>query len=178
MVRTPFLVHGTEKLILGRITLATLGARLFKVGPRAVDVGCIITAGYDFAESAIRLLESWGMTLLLVRDPEKPCTRGLLQYEDDAFSRGCILIVTDVAELSLRLTLAYISRKHVLVCHSTTATFTNPASDFQPAVCRIISFLGTPGRPGEPSVHFTSPTRGERRDGAALDCMGACSFGL
>lgn len=130
MVSTPFLVRRIEELILGRIISATLGARLFKAGPRAVDVGCIVAAGYDLPDSTVRLLESWGLTLLLVRDAEKPCTRGLLQYEDDAFSRAYTLIVTDVVELSLRLTLAYIPRKHILLCHPTTATFTNAAGGF------------------------------------------------
>ncbi|TRX93686.1 hypothetical protein FHL15_005362 [Xylaria flabelliformis] len=64
---------------------ATLGARLFKSGSMASDVGCIVIAGNDLPESAVDLLKSWEMTLLLVRDADKPCTRGLLQYEDDAF---------------------------------------------------------------------------------------------
>ncbi|KAI1172876.1 putative PfkB family kinase [Nemania sp. FL0916] len=62
---------------------ATLGARLFKPGPSAADVGCVIKAGYDIPESTVRLLESWEMTLLLVREADKQCTRGLLEYEDE-----------------------------------------------------------------------------------------------
>lgn len=144
----PFLVHGMEKLIAGQITLAALGARLFKAGPAAVDVGCIVVAGHDLPESAVRLLESWGMTLLLVRDAEKSCTRGLLQYEDDAFSRRYTPMIMDVAELRSRLTqVISISRKHVFVCHSATATVANPARRFQSAVCCILSFLSSPGRP-------------------------------
>ncbi|KAI1109208.1 Ribokinase-like protein [Nemania sp. NC0429] len=73
---------------------ATFGARLFKAGPRALDVGCIVLAGYDLPESTVRLLESWGMTLLLVHDTEKPCTRGLLKYEDDTFGRNTFSYVT------------------------------------------------------------------------------------
>ncbi|KAI2621042.1 putative PfkB family kinase [Xylaria nigripes] len=73
---------------------ATLGARLFKPHPSSVDVGCIILAGCDIPESTVDLLESWQMTLHLDRDPEKQCTRGLLQYEDDAFSRNTFDYVT------------------------------------------------------------------------------------
>ncbi|KAI8944700.1 Ribokinase-like protein [Xylaria longipes] len=73
---------------------ATLGARLFKPAPTAADVGCIVVAGHDLPKSTARLLESWQMTLLLVRDAEKPCTRGLLQYEDDAFGRITFTYVT------------------------------------------------------------------------------------
>ncbi|KAI1746681.1 Ribokinase-like protein [Xylaria castorea] len=73
---------------------ATLGARLFKSGSTTTDVGCIIIAGNDLPESTVRLLESWGMALLLVRNADKPCTRGLLQYEDDAFGRNTFTYVT------------------------------------------------------------------------------------
>ncbi|KAJ8132128.1 hypothetical protein O1611_g1495 [Lasiodiplodia mahajangana] len=73
---------------------ATLGARLFKPSPKAADVGCIVTAGCDLPESTISLLESWGMTLLLIRDAEKPCTRSLLEYEDNAFGRNTFRYVT------------------------------------------------------------------------------------
>ncbi|KAJ8112257.1 hypothetical protein ONZ43_g5434 [Nemania bipapillata] len=73
---------------------ATLGARLFKASPWSIDVGCIVATGCDLPDSTIQLLQSWGMTLLLVRDEEKPCTRGLLQYEDDAFSRNTFSYVT------------------------------------------------------------------------------------
>ncbi|KAI3336481.1 Ribokinase-like protein [Xylariaceae sp. AK1471] len=66
---------------------ATLGARLFKANPQAVDVGCIVVAGYDLPKSLLHLLQSWQMTLLLLHVADKPCTRGLLQYEDDAFGR-------------------------------------------------------------------------------------------
>ncbi|KAI0435588.1 Ribokinase-like protein [Xylaria telfairii] len=73
---------------------ATLGARLFKPGSTAVDVGCIILAGYDLPESTVRFLESWQITLLLIRDVDKPCTRGLLQYEDDGSGRNTFTYVT------------------------------------------------------------------------------------
>ncbi|KAI0450084.1 Ribokinase-like protein [Xylaria acuta] len=73
---------------------ATLGARLFKPGATAADVGCIVVAGYDLPDSTVRLLESWKMALLLVRDADKQCTRGLLQYEDDAFGRNTFEYVT------------------------------------------------------------------------------------
>ncbi|KAI1741268.1 Ribokinase-like protein [Xylaria scruposa] len=73
---------------------ATLGARLFKSGSMANDVGCIVIAGNDLPESAVHLLESWEMALLLVRDADKPCTRGLLQYEDDTFGRNTFMYVT------------------------------------------------------------------------------------
>ncbi|GAP82970.1 putative pfkB family carbohydrate kinase superfamily [Rosellinia necatrix] len=73
---------------------ATLGARLFKPPPRSADVGCIVVAGHDLPSSASQLLESWQLKLLLVHDPDKPCTRGLLEYENDAFSRNEFTYVT------------------------------------------------------------------------------------
>lgn len=66
---------------------ATLGARLFKPSPKSKDVGCIIMAGHDFPASVGDLLQSWQINLLLVREADKQCTRGLLEYENDAFSR-------------------------------------------------------------------------------------------
>ncbi|KAI0100959.1 Ribokinase-like protein [Nemania sp. FL0031] len=74
---------------------ATLGARLFKPSPKTADVGCVVTAGCDLPEWAIHLLESWEMTLLLIRDDLKPCTRGLLQYGDNAFGRNKFKYVTE-----------------------------------------------------------------------------------
>ncbi|KAI1125656.1 Ribokinase-like protein [Nemania abortiva] len=73
---------------------ATLGARLFRADTKTADVGCIVLAGRDLPESTIRLLQSWEMTLLLIRDDEKRCTRGLLQYEDDAFGRNTFSYTT------------------------------------------------------------------------------------
>ncbi|KAI1435169.1 putative PfkB family kinase [Xylaria sp. CBS 124048] len=73
---------------------ATLGARLFKPYPQSLDVGCIILGGHDIPQSAVDLLESWRINLFLHRDPEQKCTRGLLQYEDDAFSRNTFDYVT------------------------------------------------------------------------------------
>ncbi|KAI0202465.1 Ribokinase-like protein [Astrocystis sublimbata] len=60
---------------------ATLGARLFKPNATAADVGCLLVAGHDLPESTLHLLKSWQMNLVLALDAEKPCTRGLLEYE-------------------------------------------------------------------------------------------------
>lgn len=73
---------------------ATLGARLFKPSPKSVDVGCIIMAGHDFPTSVDDLLQSWKLNLLLIREADKQCTRGLLEYENDAFSRNTFSYVT------------------------------------------------------------------------------------
>ncbi|KAI0419280.1 Ribokinase-like protein [Xylaria grammica] len=64
---------------------AVLGARLFKPGPKAADVGCIVAAGCDLPKPLLSLLQSWRLTLLVLHDADKPCTRGLLEYLDDGF---------------------------------------------------------------------------------------------
>ncbi|KAI0521269.1 Ribokinase-like protein [Xylaria bambusicola] len=64
---------------------AVLGARLFKPSPHAADVGCVLAAGCDLPGPLLSLLKSWQLTLLVLTDPEKPCTRGLLEYLDDGF---------------------------------------------------------------------------------------------
>ena len=40
-------------------------------------------------EPLLSLLRSWGLTLLVLTDPEKRCTRGLLEYLDDGFGGTC-----------------------------------------------------------------------------------------
>ncbi|KAI1318869.1 Ribokinase-like protein [Xylariaceae sp. FL0255] len=66
---------------------ATFGARLLKSSPSSKSIGSIIVAGNDFPQSALDLLKSWDLTLLIHQIPDKPSTRGLLEYEDDLFGR-------------------------------------------------------------------------------------------
>ncbi|KAI3335987.1 Ribokinase-like protein [Ustulina deusta] len=73
---------------------AVLGARLFKPNPRAADVGCVVAAGCDLPKTLLSLLESWQLTLLVLTDPDKPCTRGLLEYLDDGFGGTKFTYVT------------------------------------------------------------------------------------
>ncbi|KAI8630408.1 Ribokinase-like protein [Xylariaceae sp. FL1651] len=73
---------------------ATFGARLFKAGHHALKVGCVVVAGYDFPMSVLTLLQSWEVALFVFRAADKPSTRGLLQYEDDAFGRKTFSYVT------------------------------------------------------------------------------------
>ncbi|KAI1409695.1 Ribokinase-like protein [Hypoxylon sp. FL1857] len=73
---------------------ATLGSRLFETGRRSAKVGCVVLAGRDFPEGLLRQLQRWGITLVAHRIPEKPCTRGLLEYEDDAFGRKSFTYMT------------------------------------------------------------------------------------
>ncbi|KAI1142861.1 Ribokinase-like protein [Hypoxylon sp. FL0543] len=66
---------------------ATFGSRLFETGMRSARVGCVVLAGCDFPENLLRRLQSWGITLAVHEMSGKPSTRGLLEYEDDAFGR-------------------------------------------------------------------------------------------
>ncbi|KAJ3578447.1 hypothetical protein NPX13_g2124 [Xylaria arbuscula] len=73
---------------------AALGARLFKPGSEAADVGCVIAAGCNMPDSLLSLLKSWGLTLLVLTDPDKLFTRGLLEYLDDGFGGTRFTYVT------------------------------------------------------------------------------------
>jgi hypothetical protein len=68
---------------------ATLGCRVFAGCARSGEVGCIILAGKDFPDAIKNELESWKLSLLMVACPDRLSTRGLLEYEDDAFGREC-----------------------------------------------------------------------------------------
>ncbi|KAJ3569740.1 hypothetical protein NPX13_g5977 [Xylaria arbuscula] len=74
--------------------VATLGARLFKPATRSAEVGSIVMAGYDFPDRVTSLLKSWTMSLHIQPCPDKPSTRGLLQYEDDAFGKKSFACTT------------------------------------------------------------------------------------
>ncbi|KAI0842961.1 Ribokinase-like protein [Hypoxylon sp. FL0890] len=73
---------------------ATLGSRLFEWRRRSARVGCVVLAGCDFPEKLLRQLQSWGITLVVHKMPRKPSTRGLLEYDDDAFGRKSFTYVT------------------------------------------------------------------------------------
>ncbi|RTE71865.1 hypothetical protein BHE90_013729 [Fusarium euwallaceae] len=64
---------------------ATLGARIIQSQLASTSIRCIILAGYDFPESVVETIGSWGITLQVTRLASKPSTRGLLQYKDDSF---------------------------------------------------------------------------------------------
>ncbi|RSM04336.1 hypothetical protein CEP52_006868 [Fusarium oligoseptatum] len=64
---------------------ATLGARIIQSQLASTSIGCIILAGYDFPESVVETIGSWGITLQVKWLASKPSTRGLLQYKDDTF---------------------------------------------------------------------------------------------
>ncbi|KAM6525726.1 hypothetical protein FALCPG4_011261 [Fusarium falciforme] len=64
---------------------ATLGARIIQSQFTLTSIGCIVLAGYDFPESVVQTLSTWGLALQVKRLPDKPSTRGLLQYKDENF---------------------------------------------------------------------------------------------
>ncbi|UPL03541.1 hypothetical protein LCI18_014475 [Fusarium solani-melongenae] len=64
---------------------ATLGARTIQSQFPSTLVGCIVLAGYDFPESVVQTLSTWELALQVKRLPDKPSTRGLLQYKDENF---------------------------------------------------------------------------------------------
>ena len=67
---------------------ATLGARLFLPQPRSFSLGWMIHIGNDFPMNIRAQLRSWNATLVEAMDPEKPSTRGLLEYKDTTFGRA------------------------------------------------------------------------------------------
>ncbi|KAI0156506.1 Ribokinase-like protein [Xylariaceae sp. FL1272] len=73
---------------------ATLGARIFKPANQSTEVGCIVIVGHDFPEPITRLLRSWKTRLLIEPYPDRPSTRGLLQYEDDIYSKKSFAYTT------------------------------------------------------------------------------------
>ncbi|KAL4947514.1 putative PfkB family kinase [Aspergillus filifer] len=64
---------------------ATLGARLFLPGGLSSSVGLVLRTGNDFPSKTRDALESWGPTLVVERNADKPSTRGLLEYQDTTF---------------------------------------------------------------------------------------------
>ncbi|KAI9925509.1 hypothetical protein ASPWEDRAFT_157025 [Aspergillus wentii DTO 134E9] len=72
-------------IIGGSGAYATLGARLFLPHPHSQCIGWIIHVGNDFPESVKNRLESWGISLVVEREADKPSMRGLLEYKDTTF---------------------------------------------------------------------------------------------
>ncbi|KAK2029081.1 PfkB family carbohydrate kinase [Colletotrichum zoysiae] len=66
---------------------STLGARLAVPQNESTAVCCLITAGSDFPCSVRRQIEEWGVSVHLEEVPGARSTRGLLEYENDAFGR-------------------------------------------------------------------------------------------
>lgn len=65
----------------GSGTYSTLGARLFCAGDKSTSIGWVTRLGYDFPDSILDRLKSWGTTLHVIH--ERPATtRGHLRYLD------------------------------------------------------------------------------------------------
>jgi hypothetical protein len=47
----------------------------------------MIKVGNDFPGAVKEQLESWGTTLFIREDVDRPSTRGLLEYKDTTFGR-------------------------------------------------------------------------------------------
>lgn len=75
----------------GSGAFSTLGARLVAGTERSHEVGCVIMAGDDFPETTLAQFESWGVDLVVSRNPGRQSTRGLLVYEDTEFGRESIV---------------------------------------------------------------------------------------
>ena len=61
----------------------TLGARLFQSLNKSPSIGWIIRVGEDFPIAIRSNLESWRITLNILTDPDRPSTRGRLEYTDE-----------------------------------------------------------------------------------------------
>ncbi|KAJ0303142.1 hypothetical protein COL5a_005844 [Colletotrichum fioriniae] len=65
----------------------TLGARLAVPENEAATVCCVVTAGSDFPTAVRQQIEGWGVTVHYDEKPDRLSTRGLLEYENDAFGK-------------------------------------------------------------------------------------------
>ncbi|KAK1955824.1 PfkB family carbohydrate kinase [Colletotrichum sublineola] len=66
---------------------STLGARLAVPQNESAAVCCLVSAGSDFPFSVREQIEEWGVSVHLEEVPGARSTRGLLEYENDAFGR-------------------------------------------------------------------------------------------
>ncbi|GJC98869.1 pfkB family carbohydrate kinase [Colletotrichum higginsianum] len=64
---------------------STLGARLAVPQSESAAVCCLIVAGSDFPALVRKQIEEWGVSVHLEERPGECSTRGLLEYENDAF---------------------------------------------------------------------------------------------
>ncbi|KXH63345.1 PfkB family carbohydrate kinase [Colletotrichum salicis] len=64
---------------------STLGARLAVSENESAAVCCVITAGSDFPTAVREQIEGWGVAVHYDEMPNRLSTRGLLEYENDAF---------------------------------------------------------------------------------------------
>ncbi|KAK6526781.1 hypothetical protein TWF281_009984 [Arthrobotrys megalospora] len=65
----------------GSGTYSTLGARFFCASEKSTSIGWVTRLGYDFPDSTLEKLKSWGTTLHVIH--ERPATtRGHLRYLD------------------------------------------------------------------------------------------------
>ncbi|KAK1540420.1 PfkB family carbohydrate kinase [Colletotrichum paranaense] len=65
----------------------TLGARLAIPQNESANVCCVITAGSDFPTAVRQQIAGWGVTVHYDETPDRLSTRGLLEYENDAFGK-------------------------------------------------------------------------------------------
>ena len=70
---------------------ASLGARLFFAKNLSTQVGWTIRKGYDFPAETFKQLETWGMTLSIIQENERPSTRGQLIYLDSTLASNASL---------------------------------------------------------------------------------------
>lgn len=81
-----------------------MGARLFAPGSRSTRVGCIVMAGRDFPEVVLRQIKRWGLNTVVHEMPDRPSTRGLLQYTDSDFGRRSAVQHQPLPRLTRQLT--------------------------------------------------------------------------
>ncbi|KAF2096536.1 pfkB family kinase [Rhizodiscina lignyota] len=74
-----------KDVVGGSGAYSTLGARIAAGSSGCRNIGCLVLAGNDFPQHVEEELRNWDMTIVIRKDPDKLSTRGLLQYEDDAF---------------------------------------------------------------------------------------------
>jgi sugar/nucleoside kinase (ribokinase family) len=67
------------------ISPATFGHRLFNASPQSRKTGLFVLAGSDFPTAIQKQLETWNTTFHVKHCPERPSTRGLLEYQDNTF---------------------------------------------------------------------------------------------
>ncbi|TQN72203.1 hypothetical protein CSHISOI_03288 [Colletotrichum shisoi] len=66
---------------------STLGARLAVPQSESATICCLIVAGSDFPMSVRGQIEEWGVSVHLEERRRECSTRGLLEYENDAFGK-------------------------------------------------------------------------------------------
>lgn len=76
---------------------------------------CVVTAGSDFPTAVRQQIEGWGVTVHYDEKPDRLSTRGLLEYENDAF--GSELSISSLFELRTRTDIDSQKRRFDIPCH-------------------------------------------------------------